>query len=84
MPIVLVPGSKSNLFFTLVAARKGLTTNIEKSGSSLDLGSFSVQLTRLDSIDHLDLTLAKESNESESTVCAISEKTFGKEIIQRF
>ena len=29
--------------------------------SSLDLGPFSVQLTRLDDMDHLDLKVAKKS-----------------------
>ena len=49
-----------------------------KSESSLDLGPFSVQLTRFDSMDHLDLTIAKESGRAESALWAISGKTFGK------
>ena len=45
LPIVLVPDLKSNIFSTSAAAQKGVETSIEKSGSSLDLGQFSVQLT---------------------------------------
>ena len=45
----------------LAAAKKGVKTIIEQKGSSLDLGVSSVQLTRLDSLEYLDLTIAKES-----------------------
>ena len=55
LPIVLVPSLKRNLFSTSAAAQKGVKTIIEKSGLSLNLGSFSVQLTRLDSIKYLEI-----------------------------
>ena len=42
---ILVPGLKRNLFSTSAAAQKGVNTIMENSGSSLDLGAFSVQLT---------------------------------------
>ena len=62
LPIgVLVPGLKRNLFLRLAAAKKGVRTIIERKGSSLDLEAFSVQLTRSDSMEYLDLTIAKES-----------------------
>ena len=62
LPIgVLVPGLKRNLFLRLAAAKKGVRTIIERKGSSLDLEAFSVQLTRSDSMEYLDLTFAKES-----------------------
>ena len=60
LPIVLVPGLTMNSFSTSAAAQKGVTTIIEKSGSSLDLEAFSFQLTRLDNMEYLDLTIAKE------------------------
>ena len=50
---------RGNLFSDSAAAQKGVKTTIEKSGSSLDLGPFSVQLARLDSMDHFELTTAK-------------------------
>ena len=59
LPIVLVHRLKRKLFFTSAAAQKSVKTIIEKSGSSLDLGAFSFQLTRLDNMKYLDLTIAK-------------------------
>ena len=47
----------------------------------VDLGLFSIQLTKWDNLDHLDLAIAKESKQTESACCAISGKTFGKETI---
>ena len=61
LPIVLVPGLKLNLYSSSVTAKKGVKTVIEQKGSSLDLGAFSVQLTRLNSMEYLDPTIAKES-----------------------
>ena len=81
LPIVLVPGWKRNLFSSLAAAQKGVKTIVEKNGSSLDLGPFGVQLTRFDNMDHLDLTIAKESRRTKSDLCAISKKPFGKESV---
>ena len=54
--IVLVPGLKINLFSSTAAAEKGIKTIFEQNGSSIDLRAFSVQLTRLDSMEYLDLT----------------------------
>ena len=59
LPVVLVPGLKRELFSGSAAAQKSVKTIVEKNGSSLDLGVFSVQLTRLDNMDHLDLTIVK-------------------------
>ena len=60
--IVLVTGLRRNLFSSSAAAQKDVKTIIEKSTSALDLGVFRVQLTRrLDNMDYLDLTTAKES-----------------------
>ena len=70
----LVPGLKR---------KKGVKTIIEQKGSSLDLGAFSVQLTRLDSMEYLDLTIAKESRRTESALCAISGKTFRKVVSKK-
>ena len=39
LPIVLVPGLKSNLFSSSAAAKKGVKAIIEENGSFLDLGS---------------------------------------------
>ena len=74
---MLVPGLKWIVFSSLAAAQKGIKTVIVKSGSSFDLGPFSVQPTRFDSMEHLDLTIAKGSRRVESAFCAISGKTFG-------
>ena len=80
-PIVLVPGLKRNLFSSSAAAEKDVKTIIEKSGSSLDLGPLSVQLVRLNKRDGLDRTIAKESRRTESALCVISGKTFGKKSV---
>ena len=76
---MLVPGLKINIFSSLAAAKKGIKTIIKQKGSSLDLGAISVQLTRLDSMKYLDLAIAKKSRRTESSLCAISGKTFRKE-----
>ena len=52
LPIVLVPRLKRNLFSSSASAKKGVRKIIEQKGSSLDLGTFSVQLTRLDSMEY--------------------------------
>ena len=58
---MLVPGLKRNLFSSSTAAKKGVETILEQKGSSPDLGVLGVQLTPLDSMEYLDLTIAKES-----------------------
>ena len=78
---MLVPGPKINIFSRLAAAKKGVKTIIEQKRSSLDLRPFSVQLTRLDSMEYLDLTIAEESRRTESSLCAILGKTFGEEAV---
>ena len=65
-------GLGRNLFSTAMAAQKGVKTIITKAGSIVDLGLFSIQLTRLDNVDHLDLPISKESKRKESACCAIS------------
>ena len=57
LPIVLVPGLGRNLFSTAMAAQKGVKTIIAKAGSIVDLGLFSIQLTRSDNLDHLDMAI---------------------------
>ena len=54
---------------------------LRKAGSIVDLGLFSIQLTRSDNLDHLDLAISKESKRTESARCAISGKSFGKETV---
>ena len=81
LSIVLVQGFERNIFPSLAAAEKGVKTTIEMNGSSLDLGAFGVQLTRLDSMDYLDLTIAKESRRTEAALCAMLGKNIGKESI---
>ena len=56
LPIVLVPGLGRNLFSTAMAAQKGVKTVFTKTDSIVDLGLFSIQLTRSDNLGHLDLT----------------------------
>ena len=81
LPIVLVPGLGRNLFSTAMAAQKGVKTTITKAGSIVDLGLFSIQLTRSDNLDHLDLAISKGSKRTESACGAISGKSFGKETV---
>ena len=81
LPIVLVPGLGRNLFSTALAAQKGFNTIFTKTGSIVDLGLFLIQLTRSDSLDHLDLAISKESRRTESACCAISGKAFSKKTV---
>ena len=74
LPIILVPGLGRNLFSTAVAAQKGVKTIFTKEGSIVDLGLFSIQLTRLDNLDHLDLAILKESRRTESAFALFQEK----------
>ena len=70
------------MFFpSLVAAQKDVKAIIDNSSSSLDLGAFSVQLTRLDDMDYLDLKITEESRRTESSLCATSRENFGKESV---
>ena len=69
---MLVPGLKRNLFSSSAAAQESVKAIIENNSSSLDLGVFSVQLTRLDKLDDLVLTIAKKSERTESALCTIS------------
>ena len=79
LPIVLVPGLGRIFFSTAMAAQKGVKTVITKAGSIVDLGLFSIQLTRSDNLDYLNLAISKESKRTESASCAISGKSFCKE-----
>ena len=82
LPIVLVPGLKRNVFSGLAAAPKSVKTFVEKNGSYLDLGSFSVQLTRrFDNMDHLNLliTIANESR-TKSAFLQLQEKRLVKSL----
>ena len=81
LALVLVPGLKRNIFSSLTAAKKGVERTIKNNGSSLDLGALTVRLTRLDSMEYLDTTAANKSRKTESALCAISGKTFGKESV---
>ena len=81
LPIVLVPGLGRNTFSTALAAQKGAKTIFAKAGSIVDLGLFSIELARSDNLEHFDLAISKESKRTESACCAISGKTFGKEIV---
>ena len=81
LPIDLVPGLGRNRFFTALTAQKGVKTIFTKAGSIVDFGLFSIQLARSDNLEHLDLTISKESKRTESACCAISEKAFSKETV---
>ena len=50
------------VFFSVFAAQKGVRTIISKSGSHIDLGLLSVQLSKYyDDVYFLGLAIAKES-----------------------
>ena len=57
LSIALVPGLERNLFSTGLAAQKGVKTIFTKAASIADLGLFSIQFTRSDNLDHLDLNV---------------------------
>ena len=81
LTMVLVPGLGRNIFSTAMAAQKGVKTVFTKAGSIVDLGLFSIQLTRSINLDNLKLAISKESKRTESACGAISGKSFSKEII---
>ena len=56
--------------------------SLSELGSSIvDRGLFSIQLTRSDNLDHLDLASSKESKRTESACCAISGQVFSEETV---
>ena len=79
--ISIVPGLKRNIFSSVETGSKGVKTVIAKAGSTLDLGSFSIQLTRSDNFDRLNLAIAKESKRTESVCCVVLGETFGNETV---
>ena len=72
LPIVLVPGLRRIFFSTAMAAQKGVKTILTKAGSIVDLGLFSIHLTRSDNLDYLNLAISKENKRTKSASCAIS------------
>ena len=60
-----------------MAVQNVVETIFTEAGSIVDLGLFSIQITRSDNLDHLDLAIAKEKKWTESACCAISGKEFG-------
>ena len=78
---MLVSGIKIDIFLSSAAAKKGVKTIIEQKGSSLDIGAFSVQLIRLDSMEYLDLTIVKKIIKAEPALCSISGHTFSMEYV---
>ena len=71
LPVVLFPRLKRNLFFSVATAQKDVKNVITKNGPHLNIGSFSVQLSRSDVLNHLDLVIAKESKRTEPPLCAV-------------
>ena len=76
-----VPGLKMNLSSTSAGAQNCFKAVIATNGSSLDLGPFSVELTRFDYMDPRVLTIAKKIIKTKSGLCAISGKMFGNESV---
>ena len=81
LPIVFV--LRLNMFSSslVAAAQKYVKTVTTKGGSILDLGSFFIELQRLDMLDNLDLAVAKGSKQTESVCWAIWGKTFGNNTV---
>ena len=68
-------------FCFLLSFLSPIKNGLTNAGSIVALGLFSIQLTRSDNLDHLDLAISKESKRTESTCCAVSGKAFGKETV---
>ena len=65
-----------DFFFSIEAAQKGVKTVTTRGGSILDLGSFTMKLTRSNNLGHLDVAIAKQNKPPELTCCAISGRIF--------
>ena len=79
--VVLVPGLKRNLFSYCVAvADKGVESITFKQGSFLDLGTFSVLLTRSENRNHLHVNITTESKRTETALKALSGQVLGDEV----
>ena len=65
-------GTKS--FSAAFADQKGVKTIFTKAGSIIDLGLFSIQLTRSDNLDHLVLAIQKKVNRQSRHVALFREK----------
>ena len=83
LPIVLVSGLGRNIFSTALAAQKGVNIIFTKAGSIVDLSLFSIQSTKSDISDHLDLAISKESKRTELACCAISGRHLVRKLYQR-
>ena len=59
LPAVVVPGLKRNIFSREAAAHKRVKTVTTKGGRLLGIGSFSVQLSSTDILDHRNLAIAR-------------------------
>ena len=81
LPIVLVPGLGGNYFLQFWQLKKALKIFSLRQGSIVDLGSFSIHLTRSDNLDNVDLAVAKKSKRTESACWAISGKVFGNQTV---
>ena len=81
LSIVLVRGSRSNIFPTAVTGQNNVKTIVTSARSIVYLGLFSIQLTRSDKFGRLVFAIAKESKRTESESCAIPGKTFGNETV---
>ena len=66
---------KGVFFSSIEAAQKGVKTVATKGGYILDLGSFSMKLTRSNNLGHLDVAITKQNKRPESACCAISGRT---------
>ena len=74
LSVVLVLAFKKNLFSSVAAAQKDVKTVITKTGSYLDLGFFSIQLSRSDNLDHLNLDNAKVNEQNPGARSEVDER----------
>ena len=74
LQVVLVPGLIMNIFSSPAAAQKDVKAMIAKNGLYLGLGQCCVQLIRFDSMDHIDLTIAKTIEEQSLLFVQLQEK----------
>ena len=80
LPVTLVPGINKHLFSSCTAAQPGVRTVICKEGSYLDLGIFTIPLSKFNNnMDYIDLAISGKSMGSSTACCAISGTQFKNE-----
>ena len=75
-----MPGLYKHSFSSCAAVQAGVKTVICKEGSYLDMGMFTIPLSKFNNMDYIDLAISGNSMGSSTACCAISGTQFANEV----